>query len=103
MHFECCPELGSPAHFFTDPRNVAVALQEIALAGLCPQRQHEEIDVGSREAGGPDDRSVLAELLIDDPEQLTGTRRPALPEHRESLRAVHQRSTMVGKIDRRID
>src|SRR6188508_2034379 len=78
MHFECCPELGSPPHFFADPRNVAAALQEIALAGLCPQRQHEEINVGSREAVAHDERAVLAKLLIDDPEQLTGTRRPAL-------------------------
>src|SRR4051812_13075609 len=103
MYLECRPKLGPPADFFAEARNIAAALEKSALARLCPQRQHEEIDVGSREAVAQDERTFVAEPAVEEIEQLVGTGRPALLQHREGLVAVDQRATMVGDVDRRID
>ena len=102
MHFKGRPELGPPPDFFADARNIAAPLKKSTLAWLCPQRQHEEIDVGSREAVAHDERTLLAEPVVEELEQLIGTGRPALPQHHEGFVAVDQRPTVVGNVDRRI-
>src|SRR5262245_49090015 len=103
MHLQCRPELGPPPYLRADPCNVAAALVQRALARPGPQPEHEEVDVGRREAVAQDIGAFPPEPLVDDVEQAVRLRIASPAQHGEGLLALDQRTTVKGKIDGRID
>src|SRR5262245_60032720 len=101
MHLQFRPDLGPPPYLRADPCNVAAALVQRALARPRPQPEHEEVDVGRREAVAQDIGAFPPEPLVDDVEQAVRLRIASPAQHGEGLLALDQRTTVKGKIDGR--